>query len=101
MNVVGTRCCASRPTGRSALPGSWETSTISNSRIGAMNRSDVVGQASSLSPRASCPRKKLGLEAQETGWKPVLLSSGSWRGNAFTLVELLVVIAIIALLAAQ
>ena len=23
MNQVGTRCCASRPTGRSALPGSW------------------------------------------------------------------------------
>ena len=45
--------------------------------IGTMNCTDVVGQASSLSPRASCPRRKLGLEAPETGWKPVLLSSGS------------------------
>ena len=44
-----------------------------------MDCSDIVGQASSLSPRASCPRKQLGLEAPETGWKPVLLSSGSWN----------------------
>jgi len=49
-------------------------------RIGTMNRRDEVGQASSLSPRASCPRKELGLEAPATGWKPVLLSSGSWKG---------------------
>src|SRR5437867_10655774 len=34
-------------------------------------------QASSLSPRASCTRRKLGLEAPETGWKPVLLSRSS------------------------
>jgi len=39
-----------------------------------MNRRGVVGQASSLSPRASCPRKELGLEAPATGWKPVLLN---------------------------
>ena len=32
-------------------------------RIGSMYRRDVVGRASSLSPRASCPRKELGLEA--------------------------------------
>jgi len=33
---------------------------------------ELQGQASSLSPRASCPKMTLGLEAPETGWKPVL-----------------------------
>src|SRR5206468_9911910 len=54
-------------------------------RVSSMNQ-QIVGQASSLSPRASCPRRDPGLEAPETGWKPVLLLlSRSWSQWALIL----------------